>query len=167
MRSMAIKINVAREDQERINELLEKVGYTWQRRKYHCTFGFIEKSVPDEEAEAFGKVITSRLQEYISVSPLHFEVETAVHIFGHVIACLPTSSSRVHLKQINQWLSQKVKEISTERWGLNEETKNLNYAPHLTLWRTRHPGGRLKKLQELMKDHPSFRLIEVSYVLFN
>ncbi|MBY0500613.1 MAG: hypothetical protein K2P93_01250 [Alphaproteobacteria bacterium] len=164
---MAIKINVSGVDQETINELLEKAGYARQRRKYHCTIGFIEKSIPMEEAETFGKIITKLLQDYISVSPLHFEVETAVHIFGHVIAFRPTLSSMTQLKEINQWLSEKINEISAGRWGVNEETKNLSYTPHMTLWRTRHPGGRLKKLQGILKSHPSFHLIEASYVLFH
>jgi hypothetical protein len=167
MLSMAIKINVSRKDQETINNFLEKAGYARQRRKYHCTFGFIEKSIPVEEAETFGKAIMHLLQEYIFLSPLCFEVETVVHIFGHVIAFLPTSSSLIQLKEMNQWLSQEIKETSTERWELNEETKNVNYVPHMTLWRTRHPGARLKRLQEIVKDHPSFHLIEASYVLFN
>jgi len=167
MHSMVIKINVSREDQEKINDILEKVGYARQRRKFHCTVGFIEKIIPEEETIVFGQKITQFLQEIIESRPLLYEVENAAHLFGHVIAFLPTAKSLVQLKEINTWLFDKVKEISEDRWGLNEETFSLNYIPHLTLWRTRRPDRRFKTLEEAVETHPAYQLSEAAYVIFN
>lgn len=166
MLSLAIKVNVSREDQETVNSLMEKAGYVHQKRKYHCTFGFIEKLIPKEEAKAFGQEIVKLLQEHISLfSPL-YEVETAAHLFGHVIAFLPTLTSARQLHEINQWLLQKVKEVSKGRFQLNEKTKSLSYVPHMTIWRTRHLDARFERLQGLVENHPTFPLSEAACVFF-
>ena len=166
MHSMAIKINVFYEDQKKINDILKKAGYESQRRKFHCTIGFIEKVIPEEEALIFGQKITRLLQEVIEPCPLLYEVEKAAHLFGHVIAFLPAAKSLVHLKKINIWLFDKVKEISEGQWSLNEETFSLNYIPHLTLWRARHPDSRFKELEEVAETHPAYQLSEAAYVIF-
>ncbi|OJW52515.1 MAG: hypothetical protein BGO67_06130 [Alphaproteobacteria bacterium 41-28] len=166
MRSMAIKINVSPKDQEAINDALEKVGYPRQRRKYHCTFGFIEKMVPEEESTAFGEKIIHMLQDYINPLSPHYEVEKAAHLFGHVIAFLPTDKSLATLREINLWLSDKVKDISEGRWELNTETQSQTYIPHLTLWRTRHPDHRFDGLKVAAEMHPSYHLSNAGYVIF-
>lgn len=166
MRSMAIKINVSQKDQEAINDVFEKVGYPRQRRKYHCTFGFIEKMIPEEEVVAFGEKITHALQDYINPLSPQYEVEKADHLFGHVIAFLPTEKSLTILREINLWLSDKVKEISEGRWELNTETQSQTYIPHLTLWRTHRPDQRFEELKALAETHPSYHLSEAAYVIF-
>lgn len=163
---MAIKINVSPKDQEALNQVLEKAGYAPQRRKFHCTVGFIEKMIPEAEAQAFGDIITQKLQDYIAPHIPVYEVEKAVHLFGHVVAFLPTAQSLATLKEINLWLFEQVREISGERWGLNEETCPHNYFPHLTLWRTRHPGPHLKKLEAIAEGRPSYSLTQAACVLF-
>ncbi|MBY0293559.1 MAG: hypothetical protein K2W92_09785 [Alphaproteobacteria bacterium] len=160
-------MNVSRKDQETINNLMEKAGYVHQKRKYHCTFGFIEKLIPEEEAKAFGQDIVKLLQEHISLFPPLYEVEVVAHLFGHVMAFLPTSSSVIQLQEINQWLSQTVKKVSEGRYHLNEETKAPNYVPHMTIWRTRRLDARFERLQGLVKNHPPFRLIEAACVFFD
>ena len=168
MHSIAIKINVSQKDQEAINQMLEIAGYAHQKRKFHCTFGFIEKAIPELESSAFGQRVTQLLQEMLAFQPLLFEVGKSAHLFGHVIAFLPTAKSSLQLKKINIWLFDKVKEVSEGRWGLNEETFAPNYIPHLTLLRARRLDYRFKKLEELFaKSPPSFRLSEAAYVIFN
>jgi len=166
MHSMAIKINVSQLDREAINDVLEKAGYARQRRKYHCTFGFIEKMIPEEESIAFGEKIIRDLQDFINPLSPYFEVETAVHLFGHVIAFLPNATSLTALKEINLWLFDKVQEISEGRWALNTETTSQYYTPHMTLWRTRHPDHRFEGLKVVAETHPSYKLSEVGYVIF-
>jgi hypothetical protein len=163
---MAIKINVSPKDQETINDVLEKAGYPRQRRKYHCTFGFIEKMILEEEVVTFGEKITHALQDYINPLTPHYEVEKAAHLFGHVIAFLPTEKSLAILREINLWLSDKVKEISEGQWELNADTQSQSYIPHLTLWRTRHPDHRFDALKEFAEIHPTYHLSEVGYVIF-
>src|SRR5579863_9609290 len=108
---MAIKINVSKDDQDAINKAVVSSGYAPQKRKFHCTFGFIEKCIPDDESNNFGRKITQLLQEYIdSLSPT-YEVEKASHLFGHVIAFEPTPQSRLQLQEINEWLFAKVHEV--------------------------------------------------------
>jgi len=166
MKSIAIKINVTPKDQEAVNEVLEKAGYAPQRRKFHCTVGFIEKMVPEEEAQTFGDVITQKLQDYIDQHIPVYEVGKAAHLFGHVIAFLPTAKSMVVLKEINLWLFDQVREVSDERWGLNEETLPQNYFPHFTLWRTRHPDRRFHNLEKAAEVHPSYSLTQAACVYF-
>ena len=166
MLSLAIKVNVSREDQETVNSLMEKAGYAHQKRKYHCTFGFIEKLIPEEEGKAFGQEIVKLLQEHISLFPPLYKVETAAYLFGHVIAFLPTPTSAQQLQEINQWLLQKIKEVSKGRFQLNEKTKAPHYIPHMTLWRTRRLDARFKRLQGLVENHPTFLLREAACVFF-
>lgn len=149
-----------------MNQLLEKVGYGLQQRKFHCTVGFIEKMIPDE-ARAFGDIITQKLQDYIAPHIPVYEVEKAAHLFGHVIAFLPTAKSLAVLKEINLWLFDQVRKISGERWGLNEETLPQNYFPHFTLWRTRRSDRRFHKLETLAEGHPSYSLTQAACVFFN
>ena len=167
MQSMALKINVSRADQEAINHVLEKAGYTPQKRKFHCTIGFIEKMIPEEESVAFGQKITLLLQDTITPLQPLYEVDKAVHLFGHVIAFLPTAKALAQLQEMNIWLFDKVKEISGGRWELNEETQSQAYIPHLTLWRSRRPDRRLQKLAQVAETHPSYHLSEAAYVIFN
>lgn len=164
---MAIKINVSHKDQEALHRALEAAGYRDQRRKFHCTIGFIEKMLPPKESTSFGDKITRVLQESINHNPLLYEVGGAVHLFGHVIAFLPTARSQENLRKINLWLSHKVEEISEDRWKLNIETLPQNYTPHLTLWHTRHPDHRFKNLEECAEIHPIYHLTEARCVIFN
>lgn len=166
MHAMAIKINVSQRDQEAINDLFEKAGYQRQRRKYHCTIGFIEKKIPEEESRAFGEKIIHELQAYIDSLSLSYEVEKAAHLFGHVVAFLPTEKSLTPLRDINLWLFDKVKDVSEGRLKLNTETTSQNYTPHLTLWRTRHLDHRFKRLEALALAHPSYHLSAAGYVIF-
>lgn len=166
MHAMALKVNVSKKDQESINDVLERAGYERQRRKYHCTFGFIEKTIPDEEVVSFGQEVTQKLQNFVGCQSLIYEVETTAHLFGHVIAFLPTSKSVIQLKEINTWLFNKITELSEGRFYLNIESSPQNYIPHMTLWRTRHLDARFKKLEELAQTHPSYVLTEASYVVF-
>jgi 2'-5' RNA ligase len=164
--SMAIKINMTQKDQKVLNRTLEATGYRPQRRKFHCTIGFIEKMIPSEEALSFGQSITHDLQEAIASEPFLYEVEKAVHLFGHVLAFVPTNRSQDNIKKINLWLFHRVHEISEGRWELNRESIPENYTPHLTLWHTHHPDHRFKKLQEFAETHPTYRLEETGYVIF-
>lgn len=148
-----------------MNEVLEKAGYAPQRRKFHCTVGFIENVIP-EEAQAFGDTIIRKLQDYITPHAPIYEVERAAHLFGHVIAFLPTAKSLSILKEMNLWLFDQVREISDERWGLNEETLPPNYFPHFTLWRTRHLDKRFEKLESLAEGHPAYSLTQAACVYF-
>ncbi|MBS0272146.1 MAG: hypothetical protein JSR85_05815 [Proteobacteria bacterium] len=166
MCSLALKVNVSKRDQEFINDLMEKAGYERQRRKYHCTFGFIEKMIPDQEVVSFGQKMTQELQELIKRQPPIYEVEMTAHLFGHVIVFSPTSKSLIQLKEINGWLFNKIAELSEGRFRLNKESEPQNYIPHMTLWRTRHLDVRFKKLEELSQTHPSYVLSEAAYVVF-
>ncbi len=167
MHSMAIKINVSREDQEAINRLLQEAGFPFQKRKFHCTIGFIEKMIPKEDLTSFGSKITELLQEYIDPLLPLYEVEKVEHLFGHVIAFSPTPKSLTSLKELNAWLFDKVQEVSSHRWGLNDETVPQNYTPHFTLWRMRRVDTRFKNLEELVaKAHPAYHLIQAAYVVF-
>lgn len=164
---MAIKINVTRKDQEALNHALEAAGYKGQRRKLHCTIGFIEKMIPPDEVTSFGDAITRGLQELINQEPLLYEVDKVAHLFGHVIVFLPTTRSQENLKKINLWLFHKVQELSENRWELNRESTPENYVPHFTLWHTRRPDRRFKKLEKFAETHPVYSLAEASYVVFN
>lgn len=164
---MAIKINVTKKDQETLNHGLEAAGYKSQRRKFHCTVGFIEKMIPPEESTAFGEAIAHSLQELIDQEPLLYEVDKVVHLFGHVIGFVPTLPSQESLKKVNLWLFHKVHEISKGHWALNKESLPENYIPHLTLWHTRRPDRRLKKLKEFAGIHPIYHLADASYVIIN
>lgn len=166
MHSMAIKMNVSRKDQEAIHHLLETIGHARKRRKFHCTLGFVEKRIPENESTAFGEKITHWLQEVIDLQAPFYEVEKAAYLFGHVVAFLPTPQSLVSLKKMNIRLFEKVNEISEGRWRLSEETLPQNYTPHLTLWRTRHADHRLKTVEEFAKTHPIYPLSEAAYVIF-
>jgi hypothetical protein len=99
--------------------------------------------IPEEEAVAFGEKMTTLLQEYVAPLSLTYEVQTAAHLFGHVIAFLPTNHSLESLKKINAWLGNTVAQVSDGRWFLNEETTGSGYTPHMTLWRSRHIDARL------------------------
>lgn len=163
---MAIKINVSPKDQKAINDILERAGYPRQKRKYHCTVGFIEKMIPEEESILFGEKITCVLQAHIQPFHLIYEVQEVVHLFGQVIAFLPTPNSLAFLKDINMWLGGKVKEISEGQWKLNKETASQNYTPHMTLWRAHHPDQQLERLQLLTMAQPFYHLSKAAYVLF-
>ncbi len=166
MHSLALKINVSKTDQEALNKVMESCGYAPQKRKFHCTFGFIEKMIPEDEADSFGQTITQHLQAYIDPLPPIYEVGKAAHIFGHVIAFEPTPQSRIHLEGINLWLSNKVNELSEGRFTLNEETKPGQITPHMTLWRTHRADQRLQKLETIADTHPSYHLTQAGYVVF-
>jgi len=165
--SMAIKINVNRKDQEALSHLLAKIGYGYQRRKFHCTVGFIEKAIPSEESASFGQNIAQALQEFLENEPCFYEVDQAAHLFGRVITFLPTTTSQENLKKINTWVSDKVQEISKGRWRLNKESLPESYIPHFTLWHTRRPDRRFKKLKEFAETHPTYHLSQAAYVIFN
>jgi 2'-5' RNA ligase len=166
MHSMAIKINVLQEEQEAISHLLEKAGFPFKRRKFHCTIGFIEKMIPKEDVTIFGRKITELLQDHIdTLSPL-YEVEKVEHLFRRVLVFSPTAKCLVTLKELNQWLLEKVFEVSENRWGLNEETIPQNYTPHFTLWHMHKPDSRFKKLEELAANHPIYHLTQAAYVVF-
>ena len=164
---MAIKINVSQQDQEKINQMLEESHYARQKRKFHCTIGFIEKMIPSEEASSFGQTITHDLQQLIDQEPLDYEVDRAAHLFGHVLVFIPTLQSQARLKKLNLWLDHRIQEISGKQWGLNEQSVSENYKPHLTLWHTHRPDHRFKKLEKVAGTHPSYHLTDASYVLFN
>lgn len=164
--SMAIKINMMPKDQEALHHTLEAAGYKRQKRTFHCTVGFIENSIPIEKAENFGESITHELQDHINHLVLYYEVDKAIHLFGRVIALLPTASSQKILKEINQWLFAKVQEMSGGEQMLNRETSFEDYTPHLTLHHTHKPDVRLKILEKFAETHPTYYLTEAAYVLF-
>jgi hypothetical protein len=166
MRSLAIKIDVPKTDQEAINKLLIECGYPPQKRKFHCTVGFIEKMIPDEETHSFGGQIVPLLQDFIRPLTPVYEVEKAVHIFKHVIAFIPTQRSLEQLHTINHWLHDKVKEISRGRFDLNQETQPETYTAHMSVWRTRKPDARFQKLEDIAQTHPTYSLTHASYVVF-
>ena len=165
MRSMAIKINVSRNDQEAINDLLEKRGYKRQRRKHHCTLGFIDKMIPDEEAVSVGDALSAALQKQIKIQKPYFEIEGVRFLFKHVIAFVPTEPSYTILTEMNAWLFDEVKRLSKGDFELNQSTIAESYKPHMTLHRTRHLDSRFDKLDELTKSHQSFPLKEAAFVI--
>src|SRR3990167_11474626 len=112
MRSMAIKINVSKSDQDTINQIMGRCGYAPQKRKFHCTIGFIERLIPEDEANSFGQEIVQLLQKHIDPLSPTYEVEKVSHLFGHVIAFEPTAKSRLILQAINKWLFEKVNQVS-------------------------------------------------------
>lgn len=163
--AMAIELNVTAKEQEALHDALEIDGYKHPRQKFHCTIGFIEKMIPQEEVTAFGEAITQALQEHIDREPLVYEVDKAAYLFKDVLAFLPTARSKESLKNLNLWLSHKIQEISKGRWKLNRESTPEHYFPHLTLWHTHSPDSRLKKLEELAATHPTFLLRNAAYVI--
>lgn len=156
---MALKINVSPKDQEDLNRALIAAGYRGQRRKFHCTVGFIDNAIPKEDADSFGQSITNELQEVVdNLHPL-YEVEKAAHLFGRVFAFLPTPASQIKLKEINLWLYNK-------KINLNKESVPENYTPHLTVWHSRRVERRFQNLEEYAHTHPIYRLTQASYVIF-
>ncbi len=162
---MALKINASSQDREKIDALMEAAGYTHQRKKYHCTLGFIENSIPDEEVQSFGEQIVLDMLAYLQKNPLVYEVKKVELVFHRVVAFLPNDMSRVKLQEANQWLFEQISEVSRGRWGLNKETIPENYIPHMTVWRTRKPDQKLKILQESLKEVHAFRLTDPAFVL--
>lgn len=167
LHSMAIKINVAPKEQEALYHALEAIGYKGQRRKLHCTVGFIEQMIPPAEIAAFGKVIIDELQGIIDQEPLLYEVDKVASLFGRVIGFLPTPSSQRHLKKINLWLFHRIEEMSQGRWGLNRESIPENYIPHLTLWHSHRPDHRFIKLEGIAETHPTYHLTNAACVIVN
>ena len=167
MPSLAIKINASPQDQEKIKYLLESVGETHKHPKFHCTIGFIENIPSKEEATLLGEKIVAALQNHIDLQCPIYEVATATRLFRHIIAFTPTHQSEKELKDLNAWLFKKVEEISGDFFLLDKATSPQNYIPHMTLWRARYPDKRLKKLEEMAKTHPTYRLSKAAYVLFN
>lgn len=162
---MAIKINVSAKDQEAINHALVKVGRHATRRKFHCTFGFIEGMIPPDEVASFGQEVMEELQDFIHPSPLLYEVEKAMR-FHHVLAFMPTAQTLHTLKRVNLWLFKKVQELSDHRWGLNAQTRPENYTPHMTLGPFHRPDHRLKKINTFAHTHPQYHLTQTAYVVF-
>jgi 2'-5' RNA ligase len=167
MPSLAIKINASPQDQEKIKHLLESVGETHKHPKFHCTIGFIENIPSKEKTTLLGEKIVAALQSHIDLQCPTYEVETAIRLFGHIVAFTPTHQSEKELKDLNAWLFQKVEEISEGLFLLDKATSPQNYIPHMTLWRAHYPDKRLQKLEEMAKTHPTYRLSEAAYVLFN
>jgi 2'-5' RNA ligase len=159
MRSMALKINVSKNDQDALNDLLQKSGYTPQKRKFHCTLGFIDSMIPEEEITAFGDAIVREMQQEVTrIKPL-YEVDAAQFLFKHVIALVPTPATAHTLNEMHCWLAEKVTDLSEGRWEVEEK-----FVPHMTLWRAHHLDGRFKKLELLVEKHPSYHLTEAAFV---
>lgn len=159
MRSMALKINVSQNDQAALNHLLVESGYKSQSRKFHCTLGFIDKMIPEEELISFGDAIVREMQkEVLRIKPL-YEVDAAQFLFAHIIAFTPSVVTSRTLNEMHSWLSGKVAELSEKGWAIDEK-----YVPHMTLWRTRHLDSRFEKLKLLATKHPSYRLTEAAFV---
>ena len=158
MHSMALKINVSKNDQIAINKLLVESGYKPQNRKFHCTLGFIDKMIPKEEITSFGDAIVREMQKEASRIKLLFEVDAAQFLFGHIIAFTPSAATAGILNAIHRWLSERVAELSENEWAIDEK-----YVPHMTLWRTRHVDSRFEKLKLLVIKHPSYQLTEAAF----
>ena len=156
---MAFKINVSLKDQKVLNHALVKAGYKGQRRKFHYTVGFIDKTIPKEDAQAFGETVVKELQQVVDNLQPFYEVEKAAHLFGCVFALLPTPVSRVKLREINLWLSNK-------KINLNKETLPENYIPHLTVWHSRCIDRRFQSLEQYASHHPTYHLKQAAYVIF-
>lgn len=165
--SMAIKMNMIQKDREDLTHALEKAGYKGQKRKFHCTVGFIKNMIPEEEAHVFGKVITQELHKFITPHGILYEVDRVLHLFDCVIVFSPTPASQKKLKETNAWLCEKILELSEGRWKLNQESLPKNYIPHLTVWHARRPDRRLKKLENYATTHPCYHLREADYVLLH
>ncbi len=166
MHSIAIKINVSSKEQEKIRNLLESVGETHKHPKFHCTVGFIEKIPSKDEAMALGEQIVTALQDHIHPHFPLYEVEAATLLFGHVMAFTPTLQSEKELKDLNLWLFKKAEDISGGLFSLDKTTAPQNYIPHMTLWHTRHLDKRFRKLEEVIKHHPTYCLSDAAYVVF-
>ncbi len=156
---MALKINVSKNDQATLNNLLIESGYKSQKRKFHCTLGFIDSMIPEEEVTTFGDAIVREMQKEVSrIKPL-FEVDAAQFLFKHVIALVPTAATAQTLNEMHRWLAEKVTDLSEGRWEVEEK-----FVPHMTLWRARHLDARFEKLKLLAAKHPSYPLVEAAFV---
>ncbi|MDI9638290.1 hypothetical protein QPK87_32385 [Kamptonema cortianum] len=156
---MALKINISKNDQAALNNLLMESGYKPQNRKFHCTLGFIDKMIPEEELISFGDIIVREMQKEVSrIKPL-YEVDATQFLFGHIIAFTPSAATACTLNKLHRWLSERVDELSEKRWVIDEK-----YVPHMTLWRTRHLDSRFEKLKLLGAEHPIYHLSEVAFV---
>jgi len=156
---MALKINVSKDDQATLNNFLIESGYKSQKRKFHCTLGFIDSMIPEEEVTAFGDAIVREMQKEVSrIKPL-YEVNAAQFLFRHIIAFVPTEATARTLNEMHHWLAEKVAQLSEGRWTIDEK-----FVPHMTLWRTRHLDQRFKKLELLAEKHPRYHLTEAAFV---
>lgn len=146
-------------DQEALNRALTAAGYKPQKRKFHCTVGFIGQTLPKEDAPSFGQTIINELQEVVDdLHPL-YEVEKAAHLFGRVFAFLPTPASEMKLRELNRWLFHK-------KLKLDKQTMPENYTPHFTVWRSRRVDHRFSNLEKYASSHPTYRLTQAAYVIF-
>ena len=159
MRSMALKINVSKNDQAALNHLLVESGYKPQNRKFHCTLGFIDKKIPEEELTSFGDIMVRKMQKEVSRIKLLYEVDATQFLFGHIVAFTPSVATADILNEMHEWLSGKVTELSENKWSIDEK-----YIPHMTLWRTRHLDSRFEKLKFLGAKHPMYHLTEAAFV---
>ncbi len=122
--------------------------------------------IPDEEAHFFEGKITKELQSFVGAYSLTYVVEKADVFFQKVIVFVPTEICLKHLQRANQWLTEKVKQLSGDCWGLNHETIPENFTSHMTLWRILRPDKRLSSLQGSIQEELSFHLTEAGFVLF-
>ncbi|MBL8675962.1 MAG: hypothetical protein JNJ47_00830 [Alphaproteobacteria bacterium] len=160
MRSMALKINISKNDQASLNHLLIESGYKPQNRKFHCTLGFIDKMIPEEKLTSFGDIMVRKMQKEISRIKLLYEVDATQFLFGHIIAFTPSTSTAGILNELHRWLSGRVAELSENKWTIDEK-----YVPHMTLWRTCHLDSRFEKLKLFSAKHPIYHLTEAAFVL--
>ncbi|KAB2833006.1 MAG: hypothetical protein F9K49_07235, partial [Caedimonadaceae bacterium] len=105
MRSMALKINVSKNDQTALNNLLVESGYKPQKRKFHCTLGFVDKKIPEEELTSFGDIMVRKMQKEVSRTKLLYEVDATQFLFGHIIAFTPSIATADILNEMHGWLS--------------------------------------------------------------
>ncbi len=161
MNSLAIKLDVNDENQQAINDFLIGLGMKPQRRRFHCTVGFMDKCFQTlEETHQFLELLKPKLQ---IESPLPFIVGEMRFMFRHVIGLLPDEETFLKLKAANESLQQEIQTLSKRQYSLNGQTSGEGYHPHITLWRQRHKDRRYRQGLEIIGDGSKFALELVNY----
>ena len=143
MNSLAIKLDVSDENQKALNALLLKMGVEPQRRRFHCTVGFMEKCFESpSEAEECVNLLQGRLQ---LAEPLPFGILEVRFLFRHVVALVPNEKTLKRLREINGYVSDHVNALASGNFALNSQTTEDGFHPHITLWRQRHKDKRFRQ----------------------
>lgn len=165
MNSLAIKLDVTDQNQQDLNDLLVRIGIKPQRRKFHCTIGFIDKMfATQEDAE---ELVTALRKTLDLDTPLHFTFESPRFLFRHVIGLVPKEGTLSRLRKVNESLHETLAEITGGQYVLNHQTTGEGYHPHITLWRQRHKDRRFKQLCEDIEQGQlkPLELVEYSYTV--
>ena len=165
MNSLAIKLDVSDQNQEDLNALLIKIGIKPQRRRFHCTIGFMDKVFKSKlEAEDF----VSQLKPILCVdTPIPYHYMEPRFLFRHIIGLIPNDTSMETMQGVNQNLHNVVHNLCGDKYPLNSQTTGEGYHPHITLWRQRHKDRRYRMLRDELAgdDQLQLQLVDYSYTI--